>query len=287
MNAQLDTGYVQTGAAVVETNDLAPGCGGPETTFDTNLGTGICINGGFIVLDFNPAGTNSIDELWIKTFGAAGSLAHGFGPLIFSLYNWNANQFQDVKVYNEAVPEIWHWIEFKIVDHLQDLIRPDGTIRLKIESVSHTGTSGRVREVYVRAVRGECTRIECLPVRVIDGIGPQIAQDLVTAGIDNVEELYMIDPIPQSAVTNLSVARLYEFQRKADLAINTDFDRNVYDAVFNQTLISIIELPDADLQAQGGLNQAQAADLKTGIATLFVALDNSAIQHLTLVSFEA
>ncbi len=281
-----DTGYVQTGARVVEASGLAPACGAGQAAIDGDLNTEVCLNPGYIVLDFNPAGTSGMDELWIKMHGACGTLAHGYGPLVFSLYNWNTNQFQEVQRYNYAVPEIWHWMEFKVADNLADLVKPDGTIRLKIFSPEHIGTSARVCEVYARAIQGESIRIESMPVRVIDGIGARYAQQLTAAEINSVQDLYMIYPVTLASQVRLSIVRLYEFQSKAGIAINTRFDRDTYGALFEMTLVDIVQTPDADLQETTGLSQAEISELKYEIATLFVALDNAVVKDLTLGSFE-
>jgi hypothetical protein len=287
MSPQFDTGYIQTGARVVEENNLYPGCSRGSATFDGNLISEICLNTSHLVLEFNPTGSFNFEELWVKAYGACGTLAHGYGQLIFSLYDWSTRQFQEVKTYNEAVPEIWHWMEFKVVDNLPNLVKPDGTIRMKIESPFHIGTSARVVEVYVRAVSGELTSVEALPVSVIDGIGPKYARQLNDAEVMNVEELYMIYPITFCSQVELSVARLYEFQKKADVAINTKFPRDVYESVFDRTLIDIIETPDDTLMESAELSQDQILELKDGIATLFMALDNSAVKDMTLSQFEA
>ena len=286
MSNYLDTGYVQTGANVVDSQNLARGCSTGEAAFDGNLNSQLCLNDSYVVIEFNPGGTPDIDELWIKTYGACGTLSYGYGQLIFSLFNWHSNQFEVVKTYNDAVPEIYHWMEFSVTQNLVNLIKQDGTLRLKIEGPTHIGTSARVNEVYVRELRGEMMVIGRMSLRVIDGIGPQYEQQLNDAGVHNVEELYMIYPVTFSGFVNLSKARLYEFQKKADIALNTKFSRATFNPLFGATLISIIETPDNTLRQNTGLDQSLIAQLKNGIALLFVALDNSEIENLTLSSFE-
>ena len=284
----IDTGYVQTGAVIVDSDHLAPGCGAAETVIDDNINSGICLNPGHVTIDFNPTNTAQINELWIKIYGATGTLAYGYGPLIFSLFNWDTNQFDEVKTYNTAVPEIWHWIEFKVEGQISNFIKPDGTIRLKIFGQYHIGTSARVREVYVRAIYEDAgiALIETMPVNVIDGIGEQYAQQLTNQGIDNVIELYMIQPDTLSPLVDLSIAKLHEFQRKADFAINTKFDRNIFNTVFDWKLKDIIETTDNDIRNQTGMTIQQITELKSGIATLFVALDNSEVNNFPLSYFE-
>lgn len=281
-----DTGYVQTGAAVVDYDNLYPACGDAGSTIDGNSNTGVCLNGSYVTLDFNPTGTDQLDALWVKMYGAAGTLSQGYGPLVFSLFNWTTNQFEEVHTYNAAVPEIWHWIEFQVQSPLANLVKSDGTVRLKIYSVNHTGTSGRVREVYVRAVHDGITSIESMPVRVIDGIGDRYADKLTTEGIDTVVELYMIHPHTLAPLVNMSVSRLEEFRRKADFAVNTRFNRTTYQALFDHTLNQIIEAEDGTLHVQTGIPLHRIASLKTGIATLYVALDNDQIESLPLSHFE-
>ena len=282
-----DTGFVQTGATVVDFDNLAAGCGDAESTIDGNPTSGACLNGAFIVLEFTPTNTPLLRELWIRVIGATGTLSQGFGPLVFSLFDWDTNNFQEVKTYNEAVPEFIHPIEFEVEGDLTNLVNPDGTIRLKILSVQHSGTSARIREVFVRAIHNENLGIETSPLSIIDGIGSNYTAQLHAAQVDIVLELANIQPIPLSPVADLTVARLHEFQRKAQLAIDIGFARSVFHSVFTLTLKEIIEEKDLNLQNSTTLNLTEIAELKAGIATLFVVLDNAEVEDLPLSFFEA
>ena len=121
-----------------------------------------------------------------------------------------------------------------------------------------------------------------LPVISIDGVGDIYARKLIEHGIVDVEDLVSADVPTLAGSVEVPMLKLYEWKRKAELALSVQVDCALLGPLLAKGLVDI--LGTSDDQLSNVVNQPVNVinDLKRGISTLLVSLDDYVVQGLCL-----
>ena len=124
--------------------------------------------------------------------------------------------------------------------------------------------------------------LENFPVRNIDGVGKVIAERLEKQGIKTVNDLASSDVPALYKNADIPFFRFYEIKRKATLALDVKIERALFGNILQMQLGEIIAMPDEELSRKTNQPIEIISDLKTGISTLLVSLDNAIVRPMTL-----
>lgn len=82
-----------------------------------------------------------------------------------------------------------------------------------------------------------------LNVGVIDGVGPKIEQKLEAAGVKNLDELSVMNPVDTQPKTGIPMHKLMEYQKKAELTLDLELESDIIDklAEKNYTIQDALE----------------------------------------------
>jgi hypothetical protein len=124
--------------------------------------------------------------------------------------------------------------------------------------------------------------LENFPVRNIDGVGKVIAERLEKQGIKTVNDLASSDVFALYKNADIPLFRFYAIKRKATLALDVKIERALFGNILQMQLGEIIAMPDEELSRKTNQPNEIISDLKTGISTLLVSLDNAIVRPMTL-----
>jgi hypothetical protein len=81
---------------------------------------------------------------------------------------------------------------------------------------------------------------------------------------------------------DIPLFRFYAIKRKATLALDVKIERALFGNILQMQLGEIIAMPDEELSRKTNQPNEIISDLKTGISTLLVSLDNAIVRPMTL-----
>ena len=233
----------------------------------------------------------------------------------------DALHVQKVKTSNDAVVKEWRLVNYQSTG---DIDLKNGEFYLKVFpyyinidplpvwfTVKNNGTKSLITQCITTERRqgfknikrlrsGEemdiagCYRLEYrvvrfsvgnLGVQVVDGIGRKRRDKLVSMGIMKVSDLCGKEALDLSKVTGISVMRLAEYIRKAEIACEIKVSEEDYESIGEETIIELLNTPVGDLVKRTGRTKTEIEELMDTIGEITIVIDATYMRNLSLNTF--
>lgn len=121
-----------------------------------------------------------------------------------------------------------------------------------------------------------------LGVQLIDGVGRRYRNKLVPAGILRVEDLAGKEALALSKIMGISVMRLTEFIRKAEIACGIEVDGDVFEKIGDRKITRLLNTPVSVLARDAGVSTKKIEELMDVLGNVAIAMDNACVNKLVL-----
>lgn len=228
---------------------------------------------------------------------------------------------QKVKTSNDAVVKTWRLVNYQSTG---DIDLKNGEFYLKVFPyfinidplpvwfiVKNSGTKSLITQCITterrqgfknikRLKSGEemniagCYRLEYrvvrysagnLGVQVIDGIGRRRRNRLVSKGVMKVSDLCGKEALELSKATGISVMRLAEYIRKAEIACGIKVSEEDYGSISEETIIELLKTPVEDLVKKTKKTKTKIEELMDTIGDITIVIDAAYMRNLSLDTF--
>jgi hypothetical protein len=122
-----------------------------------------------------------------------------------------------------------------------------------------------------------------LPVNSIDGVGQRFSSVLNDAGVRTLNDLIAVNPLQR--IASIPEVKLREFRAKARMALGFRADLLPFASISEWSLSNLLQADPAVIISEigaPGVATSQVIELQEALAVLQVALDDTALQQISL-----
>lgn len=120
------------------------------------------------------------------------------------------------------------------------------------------------------------------PVHTIEGVGDVYSQKLGTEGINTLSDMASADVHALYEKIEIPLFKLYEMKRRAELGLGVKIDWALPEDMLKMQLGEIMTMHDDELSRSSDQPVEAVYNLKKEISTLFICLNNDAVEAMTL-----